>query len=187
MLFLYCISKWYACLCLRLPALGRLHHVAYQDGVGHRAYAAGHGADPRDQGLHFVELDKSNPMAYSHDMIASNPVTVIETPSFLRDSKKLLDDDERTALVNHLAYNPLVGNLISGAGGIRKVRWARENEGKSGGFRVIYFYHSENIPLFVLNIFSKNEKASISQAERNELKTLTALLVENYSAGGREK
>jgi hypothetical protein len=126
-------------------------------------------------------------MAYIYDMTVSNPITVIETPSFLRDVKKLLDDDERAALVNYLAYNPLAGNLMSGAGGIRKVRWAREDEGKSGGFRIIYFYHSETIPLFVLNIFSKNEKANISRAERNELKKLTAVLVENYNTGRKEK
>jgi hypothetical protein len=132
-------------------------------------------------------FDKGNPMAYIHGMTVSEPVTVIETPSFLQDSKKLLDDDERAALVNYLAYNPMAGNLMSGTGGIRKVRWAREDEGKSGGFRVIYFFHSGNIPLFVLNVFSKNEKASISQAERNELKKLTALLVENYHTGGRKK
>jgi hypothetical protein len=126
-------------------------------------------------------------MAYSHYMTISEPVTVIETPSFLRDSKKLLDDDERTALVNYIAYNPMVGNLIGGTGGIRKVRWAREDEGKSGGFRVIYFFHSGNIPLFLLNVFSKNEKVNISQAERNELKKLTALLAESYNTGERKK
>jgi len=49
-------------------------------------------------------------------------ITVVETPSFLRDSKKLLDDDEREALVNYLASKPLAGVLIKETGSIRKVR-----------------------------------------------------------------
>jgi hypothetical protein len=36
------------------------------------------------------------------------------------------------------------------------------------------------IPLFLLNVFAKNEKENISQAERNELKQLAGLLVKQY-------
>ena len=107
-------------------------------------------------------------------------LTVIETPSFLRDAKKLLDDEEREALVTYLSSNPRAGVLIKGTGGVRKVRWARDDTGKSGAYRVIYFFHSMEIPLFILNVFAKNEKANISQAERNELKQLAGLLVKQY-------
>jgi len=108
------------------------------------------------------------------------PVTVIETPSFLRDAKNMMSDAEREDLVNFLAYNPKAGVVIKGTGGIRKIRWAREDTGKSGGFRIIYFFHSEEIPLFALNVFAKNEKENISQTERNELKKLTSVLANNY-------
>ena len=107
-------------------------------------------------------------------------LTVIETPSYLRDAKKLLDNDEMESLVNYLSSHPLAGKLIKGTGGIRKIRWAQEDIGKSGAYRVIYFFHSMEIPLFLLNVFAKNEKANISQAERNELKKLTGLLVKQY-------
>ncbi|MDR1487354.1 MAG: type II toxin-antitoxin system RelE/ParE family toxin [Deltaproteobacteria bacterium] len=113
-------------------------------------------------------------------MNTSLPITVIETPSFLRDSKKHLDDDERKELVSFLAYNPAIGDLIQGTGGVRKVRWAREGGGKSGGFRVIYFYSSPGAPLFILNLFAENEQANISQADRNALKELSAILVRRY-------
>lgn len=119
-------------------------------------------------------------MAYSKNTDMSPPITVIETPSFLHDSKKHLTDEERKELVSFLAYNPSSGDLIQGTGGIRKVRWAREGGGKSGGFRVIYFYHSPGVPLFLLNLFAKNEQANISQADRNSLKTLSAILVRQY-------
>ena len=113
-------------------------------------------------------------------MVKASLLTVVETPSFLRDAKKLLDDEERESLVNYLSSSPHAGDLIKGTGGIRKIRWAREDTGKSGAYRVIYFFHSMEIPLFVLNIFAKNEKANISQAERNELKKLAGLLVKQY-------
>jgi hypothetical protein len=123
-------------------------------------------------------------MAYSLNMSTLPPITVIETPSFLRDSKKHLDDDERKDLISFLAYNPAIGDVVQGTGGLRKVRWAREGGGKSGGFRVIYFYHSSGVPLFVLNIFAKNEQANLSRADRNALKALSAILVAQYKKGG---
>ena len=107
-------------------------------------------------------------------------LTVVATPSFLRDSKKLLSDEEREALVFYLSYSPKAGILIKGTGGIRKIRWARENTGKSGAYRVIYFFYSMEVPLFILNVFAKNEKADISQADRNDLKQLADLLVKQY-------
>jgi len=113
-------------------------------------------------------------------------LTVVETPSFLSDAKKLLCDDEREAIVNFLSSAPCAGDLLKGTGGIRKIRWAREDAGKSGGYRVIYFFHSTDIPLFILNVFAKNEKANISQTERNELKKLTALLVKQYHSKERD-
>jgi len=52
-------------------------------------------------------------------MDVTGPVTVIETPSFLQDGKKLLDDDEREALVDYLDYNPPnAGVLVTGTSGI---------------------------------------------------------------------
>ena len=111
------------------------------------------------------------------------PVTVIETPSFLREAKGKMDDAERQELVSFLAFNPTAGDIMEGTGGVRKVRWAREGGGKSGGFRVVYFFHNMNAPLFALNLFAKNEKANLSKADRNELKKLSALLVETYRGG----
>ena len=111
------------------------------------------------------------------------PMTTIETPSFLRDAKRLMDEAERLEIISFLARNPDAGDIVQGTGGIRKVRFAREGSGKSGGYRVIYFFHSQDVPLFALNVFAKNEKATISQAERNTLRELSALLVATYKRG----
>ena len=50
--------------------------------------------------------------------------------------------------------------------------------GKSGGVRVIYYYHSERIPLYLLTVFGKNEKNNLTKAEANALSKLVKLLVQ---------
>ena len=121
-------------------------------------------------------------MAYIYHM-QNTLMTVVETPSFLRDAKRLMDETERLEVISFLARNPDAGDIVQGTGGIRKVRFAREGSGKSGGYRVIYFFHSQDIPLFALNVFAKNEKANISAAERNALRELSALLEKTYKRG----
>ena len=103
-------------------------------------------------------------------------ITVAEVPEYLRRAAKLLSQSERDELVEYVAANPKAGDLIRGTGGIRKLRWARSGRGKSGGARVIYYFHSEVLPLYLLAVFGKGEKADLSQAERNELAKLVQIL-----------
>jgi hypothetical protein len=65
-------------------------------------------------------------------------------------------------------------------GGGRKLRWKAPGRGKRGGVRVIYYYHNASMPLFLLNVFGKNEKANLTQAERNEMRSLLPRLVSSY-------
>lgn len=107
--------------------------------------------------------------------------TVVETPAYLRDAKKAgLSDEERRLIVEFIATNPEAGAEMPGTGGARKVRFAAKGKGKSGGVRVITFYSGEEIPVFLLNVFSKNEKVDLSATERNVLKSLLGQLVETY-------
>lgn len=106
--------------------------------------------------------------------------TIVELPEFIRTSEGLFSNKEKRSLINYLAAHPQSGDLIRGTGGIRKLRWASQGKGKSGGARVIYYYHNETIPLFLLTAFGKNEKANISPAERNDLAKLTNLLQKHY-------
>ncbi len=109
------------------------------------------------------------------------PVTVVETPEFLTATRKLMDEDKRAIVVHYLAYNPTVGDLIPGAGGVRKLRWRLEGRGKRGGARVIYFYHGAEMPLFALTAYAKNEREDLSQQDKNDFRRLTKLLVESYA------
>lgn len=108
------------------------------------------------------------------------PVTVVETPEFLAAARRLMSDADRQLLVDYLAYNPMAGDLIPGTGGVRKLRWALEGRGKRGGARVIYFHHDPGMPLFALTAYAKNERADLSQGDRNDLRRLTALLVASF-------
>ena len=110
------------------------------------------------------------------DYTGSDLGTVAETPEFSRRVTRLLSPVEREALVLALAMNPLAGDLIRGTGGVRKLRWARVGRGKSGGTRVIYYFHSDNAPLYLLTIFGKGEKVDLTDEERNELAKVIGVL-----------
>jgi hypothetical protein len=111
------------------------------------------------------------------------PVSVVETPEFLAAARRLMDDDERALLVDYLAHNPMAGALVPGTGGVRKLRWGLDGRGKRGGARVIYFFHSPQVPLFALSAYAKGARADLSQADKNRFRQLTRLLVDSYRQG----
>ena len=61
---------------------------------------------------------------------------------------------------------------------MRKLRCARDGRCKGGGVRVIYYLHSEAMPIYLLTMFAKNERANLSKAERNALAGLVDVLVQ---------
>lgn len=107
--------------------------------------------------------------------------TVVETPSYLADAKAAgLTEGERDAVVEMIANRPEAGDEIGGTGGARKVRFAGRGKGKSGGYRVITFYSGKEVPVFLLAVYSKGEKANLSKPERNELKGILGDIVREY-------
>ena len=111
--------------------------------------------------------------------------TVIETPEFLAGARRALTDAERTGLIDFLAANPMAGDLIPGSGGARKVRWGAKGKGRRGGARAITYYGGRDVPVFLLAVFSKGERADLSMAERNELRAVLASLAAIYRKGRR--
>lgn len=107
-------------------------------------------------------------------------VTVAEMPEYIRRSKRLLDETERNNIINYLVIHPKTGVLIRGTGGIRKLRWSIKGKGKSSGVRIIYYYYDEWMPLYLLTIFGKGEKADLTKAERNKLSKLANYIVETH-------
>ncbi|TAJ93888.1 MAG: addiction module toxin RelE [Gammaproteobacteria bacterium] len=104
-------------------------------------------------------------------------ITVAETRMFQRKAARLLSETDLDDLIAYLAEHPSAGIIMEGTGGIRKLRWARTGGGKSGGLRVIYYFHDELMPLYLLTVFGKNEKANLTKAECNLLaKTVKELV-----------
>jgi hypothetical protein len=67
--------------------------------------------------------------------------TVVQTPTFIKRAARFgMTEEEIQVVVNTLASNPMIGDLIVGTGGFRKFRVAGRGKGKSGGFRVVTFY-----------------------------------------------
>ena len=97
----------------------------------------------------------------------------VYTQKFDREWKSLgLDDNDLRLLEIYLLENPKAGRIIEGTGGIRKMRWSLPNTGKSGGIRILYvdFIFSEKI--YIFDLFLKEEKENLSQAEKKSLKQI---------------
>jgi len=107
-------------------------------------------------------------------------ITIVELKNYIKRVVKFFNEDERNDIIAYLAYHPKAGDIMQGTGGVRKVRWAKDDRGKSGGVRIVYYYYDDNVPLFLITVFGKNEQANLSRAERNELAKLVQLLVEQY-------
>ena len=69
-----------------------------------------------------------------------NEMIFIESKIFERLRQKYFDDASYNEFQNFLLEQPLVGDIIQGTGGLKKVRWAAQGKGKRGGVRIIYFY-----------------------------------------------
>jgi hypothetical protein len=135
---------------------------------------------PRDRGIHGHELEQQN-RVQQRSMHA-----IIETPDYLDDADHAgLTHEERTRIITLLAADPLAGVIIPGTGGARKIRFAGRGKGKRGGYRIITFYGGEDVPLFLLNLFSKGDKVDLSAAERNQLRIELAGLANDYRPGVR--
>ncbi|MBS0274860.1 MAG: type II toxin-antitoxin system RelE/ParE family toxin [Proteobacteria bacterium] len=104
--------------------------------------------------------------------------TVIETPSFQKAAAKAgLGPADIDEIVTQIAKAPRSGDLIQGSGGCRKVRVAGRGKGKSGGYRLITFYHSGDHPVFLLTVYSKGEMGNLSDAQVNVLRNIVKAIV----------
>jgi hypothetical protein len=98
---------------------------------------------------------------------------VIETPTFIATAKAAgISDELRAFMIDTIADDPMMGDLMPGTGGCRKSRFAGRGKGKSGGYRTVHFNGADDVPVLLLAVIDKGERANLSQAERNELRQI---------------
>jgi hypothetical protein len=112
--------------------------------------------------------------------------TVIETPTFLHDCSNLAED-ERLAIVAEIAANPQLGDLLKGTGGARKRRFPGRSKGKSGGYRTVAYYAADDVPVLLLALIDKGDRADLSKAEQNELRKELVGYAADYRTGVRRR
>ena len=112
--------------------------------------------------------------------------TFIEVPLITKRWKEIgLSDEDLLALQIMLLKNPESGPVMEGTGGIRKVRFALENRGKSGSVRVCYTDFAEYEVTYLITAFTKNEQTNLSDEEKNVLKKLVKALKEETAKNRR--
>lgn len=110
--------------------------------------------------------------------------SVVETPTYLRSAKiARMSAEEMAEAVRLVSERPLSGEIIVGTAGARKVRLGGRGKGKSGGYRIITYYAASDIPVFLLDVYSKGSAANLSKAERNEVRGILSSLADEYRAG----
>jgi hypothetical protein len=97
----------------------------------------------------------------------------IELPIFTRCAANLFSDEDLTEVQNTLLENPIIGNVISGGKGLRKLRVPLSGRGKRGGGRVIYYYWSSEDRCYLVYAYAKNVAADLTQ---DQLQRLAAVI-----------
>jgi hypothetical protein len=97
-------------------------------------------------------------------------------PVFERAIKGVLDDEACRALEQQLIDDPESGDQMAGTGGVRKLRLAIGGRGKSAGLRVVYYYRANASRVYLITAFAKKHQANLTNAQKNAMKQLTAIL-----------
>jgi len=116
-------------------------------------------------------------------------LTFVEAPWFSRRIRLRLNDDVYRKLQNDLLNDPLKGAMMPGCGGLRKMRFAdpSRNMGKRGGLRIVYLYTPQAFRIDLIDVYGKDEKDDLSQAQKKTLARFAAAArqeaIDAYVAG----
>lgn len=107
----------------------------------------------------------------------------IETKNFTKTkndfiSKAKLLEEDYFQLKKELTKNPLIGVVIPGTNGIRKIRLKSASQGKSGGFRICYYYLMHNLEIYLLLLYAKNIQENLTSEQKKIFKGFVNALKE---------
>ena len=116
--------------------------------------------------------------------MASVVAEVVSLSAYESQVSGLLNEEEWMAMEFFIACAPENHPIIPGSGGFRKARWARRGEGRSGGYRVIYFLVADPGRIYMAAIYAKSRQATLSAADKNVLTKLSSQ-IKKATKGGR--
>src|SRR5580704_14421707 len=109
---------------------------------------------------------------------------VIETTAFISSARQAgISEDYRVEIVEAIAADPTMGDIMPSTGGCRKRRWAGRGKGKSGGYRTVHFNGADDVPVLLLAAIDKGDSSNLSQGERNQVKKMVETYEADYRAG----
>lgn len=101
----------------------------------------------------------------------------VELPVFRERWQDLgLTDADLIRLQAELLADPKVGDVMRGTGGVRKMRFAFEHKGKSGGVRVVYVDFEVYEKIYLITAYTKKEKENLTKEEQNDIRKLIGVL-----------
>jgi len=103
-------------------------------------------------------------------------ITVLQLPKFKAEATKLIGANGIESMALYLISHPDAGDVIPGAGGVRKLRCAAKGKGKRGGARIIYLYVVIAGHIYLLRCYAKNVKSDLTAGEKKELRQIAAYL-----------
>jgi hypothetical protein len=112
--------------------------------------------------------------------------SVIETATFLSDCKSI-SEEERLSIVDAIAADPHLGDLMPGTGGARKRRFPGRGKGKRGGYRTVSYYAADDVPVLLLALIDKGERADMPKAEQNALRDRLSSFADTYRANVKQR
>jgi hypothetical protein len=98
-----------------------------------------------------------------------------------------LSDEDLRSLQDELLKEPMRGDVMRGAGGFRKMRFAFPGRGKSGSLRVVYLDIPEFSTLYLALVYPKSEKDNLSSTERDELRQIAVNIKDNLREHSRKE
>lgn len=106
----------------------------------------------------------------------------IEQPTFTRTWQQLrLTDEDLLAVQVMICAEPTKAPVVSGTGRLRKLRFAREDAGKSSGFRILYAYFPAHGKVLLFGIYPKSRTVTISDAQAKQAKQILDEIKDDFS------
>lgn len=116
-------------------------------------------------------------LRYNDNRVGDAPeITVLLLPKFRAEATGLIGSDGIESVAAYLKERPVAGDVIPGAGGVRKLRWAARGKGKRGGARIIYLYLVLEASIYLMRCYAKNVKTDLTEDEKKQLRQMAVHL-----------